>query len=239
MLPVSADDSTPAFATAPVGRGCVLDSRRALWHPGRSWLAVSDLHHGFELNSVRKLEVVQPHWRMGPTEQRLVALIDTYKPHTLVLNGDIMDGGGSMRETTLMIKRLRDCVAELVLVDGNHDRVALKREQGFVAMHRIDEFVFHHGHKWGRLWRDIGEDIGVVHVCGHEHPTVQITDGADMKLRLPSLVQDAMRAKPGLEHWILPAFSPWAGGAKYESANKRLGTWACGDRQILPLHDLE
>ncbi len=229
------DQPTPPFATAPVGHGCVLDTRRALWHQAGSWLVVSDVHHGFELNKVRKLGPIQPQWRMKSTERRLIDLIDSYKPHTLVINGDVMDGGGSVRETSRMLKRLRDCVAELVLVDGNHDRLALKQEHGFVPLHRIGEFVFHHGHKWGRLWRDIGPDAGSVHICGHEHPIVHISDGANINLRPPILVQDRMQSHAGVEHWIVPAFSPWTGGTRYESGNKRLGTWACLERMIVPL----
>ena len=225
----------PVFATANVGHGCLLDSRRALVHAAQGWMAVADLHHGFELNRVRNHGTLLPQWSMAATERRLMALLQHHKPRTLILNGDIMDGGGSVRETERFIKRVRDCVADLILVEGNHDRPAVKQGLPFVQIHRSGGFVFHHGHKWMRTWRDLGEAAGEIHICGHEHPALQLNDGAGMKPRFPALIQDRFAERPLVEHWILPAFSPWAGGTVYESANERLATWMCAEGTILPV----
>lgn len=225
--------STGRFATANVGCGCLLDSRRALYHEIGSWLAVSDLHYGFELNRVRNHGALLPQWGMAATEQRLMELIGHYRPRTLVLNGDVMDGGGSIRETMLMLERVSVCVTELILVEGNHDRAALKRDKRFVPWHIIGEFVFHHGHKMHRAPREIEACSSLIHVCGHEHPSLHISDGAGLRLKLPALVQDRFQIWPDQQHWILPAFSPWAGGARYESANERLATWGCGEGRVL------
>ena len=227
--------STARFATANVGYGCLLDSRRALVHATQGWLAVADVHYGFELNRVRNHGALLPQWGMAATEKRLMDLLDHYKPRTLIINGDVMDGGGSIREAERFIRRLRDCVAELVLVEGNHDRPALKRGELFVPWHVAGDLVFHHGHKFTRMMRELGEHPALVHVCGHEHPSLQINDGAGLRLKLPALVQDQLKVNPALQHWILPAFSPWAGGARYESPNQRLATWGCADERILPL----
>lgn len=202
-------------------------------HEVDRWMAVSDLHFGFELNRVRNHGALLPQWGMAATEKRLMDLIQHYKPRTLVLNGDIMDGGGSIWETMRMIDRVRDCVAELILVEGNHDRPALKRDGGFLPWHRIGDFVFHHGHKMTKALRELDMSHAPVHICGHEHPALHLSDGAGLKLKLPALVQDRFQALPDLQHWILPAFSPWAGGAKYESPNERLATWGCGNARIL------
>lgn len=218
-----------------MGNGCLLDSRRALVHEAQGWLAVADVHYGFELNRVRNHGALLPQWGMAATEQRLMELLHHYKPRTLIINGDVMDGGGSVRETERFIRRLRDCVAELVLVEGNHDRSVLKRDEQFVPWHAAGNMLFHHGHKFARTLRELADHPAQIHVCGHEHPSLHFNDGAGMKLKLPSLVQDELKARPGLQHWILPAFSPWAGGAKYESANQRLATWACADSRILPM----
>lgn len=222
------------FATANVGHGCLLDSRRALVHEAQGWLAVADVHYGFELNRARNHGALLPQWGMAATEQRLMELLDHYKPRTLIINGDVMDGGGSVREAERFIHRLRDCVAELVLVEGNHDRPALKREERFVSWHVAGDLLFHHGHKFGRVLRELEDHPARVHVCGHEHPALQINDGAGLKLKLPALVQDQLQSKPNVQHWILPAFSPWAGGARYESPNQRLATWGCADGRVLP-----
>lgn len=223
------------FAIADVGRGCLLDSRRALVHPAQGWMAVADLHHGFELNRVRNHGTLLPQWGMAATERRLMELLTHHKPRTLILNGDIMDGGGSVRETARFIKRVRDCVAELVLVEGNHDRSAVKHGLPFVRIHRSGGFVFHHGHKWQRTWRDLGDEPGEIHVCGHEHPALQLNDGAGTRLKFPAFVRDRFKTNPSVEHWLLPAFSPWAGGATYESENERLATWMCAEGSLLPV----
>ncbi len=201
-------------------------------HESDGWLAVADVHYGFELNRARKLGAIQPQWSMAATERRLMALLQHYKPRTLIINGDVMDGGGSIREAGRFIARLRDCVAELVLVAGNHDRPALKREQQFVTHHAAGALVFHHGHKFPKMLRELAEHPARVHICGHEHPAIPLPSSRE---KLPVLVQDQLKHTPGLQHWIMPAFSPWTGGARYESANERLATWGCDETgRILP-----
>lgn len=225
--------SNAGFATAKVGKGCVLDSRRALYHEEGSWLALADVHFGYELNRARQHGALLPQWGMAATEKRLMELLSHYKPRTLILVGDIMDGGGSVKETLHLIKRLRECVAELICVEGNHDRPALKRESNFHSFHLTPGFCFQHGHKFDKTALASGA-TEEVHVSGHEHPTFNLADGAGLKLRLPALVQQR-RTKSGVtvENWILPAFSPWAGGAAYDAGHEHLETWGCSESRIL------
>jgi uncharacterized protein len=225
--------SQERFATAIVGRGCLLDGRRALYHAEDNWLAVADIHFGFELNRARQHGAILPNWGMAATEERLLSLLDHYKPRTLVLAGDIMDGGGSVAETMALVKRLRDCVAELVCIEGNHDRPALRREAHFMPTRQIGSFLFHHGHKFERTAAAFSQS-GLVHVTGHEHPTLNLSDGAGLKLRLPCLTQQKRQiGAESVENWILPAFSPWAGGAPYDAGHVHLETWGCSDVRIL------
>ena len=225
--------SNAGFATAKVGKGCVLDSRRALYHEEGSWLALADMHFGYELNRARQHGALLPQWGMAATEKRLNDLLAYYKPHTLILVGDIMDGGGSVKETLRLLKKVRECVAELICVEGNHDRPALKREAGFTSFHLAGGFCFQHGHKFDKTTLASGA-AQHIHVSGHEHPTLNLSDGAGLKLRMPALVQQR-RKKSGLEveNWILPAFSPWAGGAAYDAGHEHVETWGCSDTRIL------
>lgn len=225
--------SKAGFATAKVGNGCVLDSRRALYHEDGSWLALADIHFGYELNRARQHGALLPQWGMAATEKRLMELLSYYKPRTLILVGDIMDGGGSVKETMKLLKRTRECVAELICIEGNHDRPVLKREAHFLSFHLADGFCFQHGHKFDKT-AAASNAAHLIHVTGHEHPTLNLADGAGLKLRLPALVQQKRRrATPGLENWILPAFSPWAGGAPYDAGHEHLETWGCSDTRIL------
>ncbi len=198
-------------------------------------MAVADLHYGFELNHVRNHVTLLPQWNMAATEKRLMKLLEDHKPRTLILNGDIMEGGGSVRDMERFIGRVRECVAEMVLIEGNHDRSAVKQGLPFVKHRRIGGFVFHHGHKWLRTWKELGTEIGEIHITGHEHPVLQLNDGAGMKLNFPALIQDRFKEHPAVEHWVMPAFSPWAGAAVYKSENERLATWMCTEGRILPV----
>ena len=224
----------PRFAIASVGNDCLLDSRRALFHETQGWLAVADIHFGYELNRARNHCALLPQWGMAATEQRLVELLEHYRPDMFIIAGDIMDGGGSIRETMLMLERIRQLVPELVCVEGNHDRAGLKRGAQFVSSYQRDGFVFQHGHRFSRVLNETRE-AGVVHIAGHEHPAIHFTDGAGLNLKLPAMVQDKLPGSP-TQHWILPAFSPWAGGCVYQSHNERLATWACGEGRVLKAH---
>jgi uncharacterized protein len=221
--------------TAAVGQGCVLDCRRALINPTQGWMVISDVHFGFELNRARRVAQAQPEWGMATTQSRLLTLLEDYKPRTLILNGDIMDGGGSVRETERLLATLRECVADLVLVEGNHDRSALKKGEGFLPWYQTPGFIFHHGHRFSKIQTSLPEGAGPVHICGHEHPSLSISDGAGLRLKMPALIQDHCADKAAQQHWILPAFSPWAGGTRYESGNTRIATWGCGDDRIIGL----
>ena len=197
------------------------------------WLAVADIHFGYELNRARKHGALLPQWGMAATQTRLLALLNHYKPRTLILDGDVMDGGGSVRETTRLLKRLRDCVAVLVCVEGNHDRPALRKDASFVTMHREPGFIFQHGHKYERTLE--GESAeGCVVISGHEHPTLNLSDGAGLKLKLPALVQQRRKSATGShENWILPAFSPWAGGTPYDQGHEITETWGCSEEHVI------
>jgi len=71
--------------------------------------------------------------------------------------------------------------------------------------------VFHHGHQMEEMRAAASEDEGSVHIIGHFHPAHVLSDGAGLRLKLPAFVQSD-------DHWTLPAFSPWAGGARYTGA---------------------
>jgi metallophosphoesterase superfamily enzyme len=57
----------------------VLDGRLALFHKRQRWLAVADLHFGYEL-SQRAAGRLTPMWGMQSVEERLVELLRDYRP---------------------------------------------------------------------------------------------------------------------------------------------------------------
>lgn len=220
------------FATAKVAPSVWLDSRLALVHETAGWMAVSDLHYGYELNRNRRSGALLPNWGMAQVEQRLTALLEHHRPRRLILVGDIMDGGGSVKETLDFLGRLSGRVTEVVCVAGNHDRPTLKRALEFLPSHREGEFFFHHGHRLKSVLEQTAGWQGCVHVTGHEHPAFSLSDGAGLRLKLPALVRERLDAELSPERWILPAFSPWAGGGDYTSPHLRLATWVCGGGRV-------
>ena len=73
-------------ARAAVADEVVLDGRLALYHQQQRWLAVADLHFGFEL-SQRAAGNLFPLWGMQTIQTRLDELLDDYKPVHLILLG--------------------------------------------------------------------------------------------------------------------------------------------------------
>jgi metallophosphoesterase superfamily enzyme len=221
-----------------VGYGCVLDARRALYHETDGWLAVADIHYGHELNRTRQRhrETLQPHWCMAATETRLMELLHDYQPRTLVLNGDVMDGGGSWRDAVKLIERVRSAVPELIFIEGNHERRQVKEAGGCKPWHRIGRFLFQHGHKFEAVLAEARFELEhpseFIHITGHEHPVVMIDGGEGPRQKVPALIQQRLRGTVPAEHWIMPAFSPWAGASVYASQHDRIGTWLCEETQV-------
>ncbi|MDF1814212.1 MAG: metallophosphoesterase [Verrucomicrobiales bacterium] len=199
-----------------------LDSRLALFGEKGSWLALSDLHYGFEVRRRAKGGLF-PMWGRETIEARVDELLGDYQPEYLILNGDIVDGASSgCGEVVDWLKSLESKCGQLILIEGNHDRGPLLREMRFVRQFRIGEFLFHHGH----LPRRKDESVGV-EVVGHVHPCFTYRDGAGLSIKLPALIQEEKR-------WVMPAFSPWAGGVNCPAEEKET-MWACSPGRIFPV----
>jgi len=202
---------------AAVADHVLLDGRLALFHQEQLWLAVADLHFGYEI-SQRAAGRLMPMWGMESIEDRLMALLAEYQPRQLVIVGDLVHDRAAAAEAGALLDRLAK-VTEPIVLAGNHDR----HVAGLIPMQaswQTDGFLFHHGHC-------AAEDNGRVQVIGHHHPAASITDGAGLRLKLPAFVQQG-------SCWILPAFSPWAAGAAWK-AEADARTWACTPGRILRL----
>ena len=208
---------------AYVAENVLLDSRLALFHEEEKWLAVADLHFGFEL-SQRMAGNLFPLWGMQSIEARLRELQRDYQPSKLILVGDLVHDKGGAREFFSLITRLRE-QSGVILIAGNHD-VAINRQRSSTEYSRFDlvdafateRFEFHHGDCER-------ERNGRIQIIGHFHPAATLRDGAGLRLKFPALVQET-------KCWILPAFSPWAAGTEWEE-HERSRVWACTPQRIL------
>jgi DNA ligase-associated metallophosphoesterase len=195
----------------------LLDGRLALFHENERWLAVADLHFGYEL-SQRAAGRLVPLWGMASISERLFQLVKEYEPLRLIILGDLVHDKTSAGEAAKLLRELA-VHCEPIVVAGNHDR-QLRGQVAMVDSWRTDEFHFHHG-------QCETEANGLISVIGHHHPASVITDGAGLRLKCPAFVQ-----QPNC--WIMPAFSPWAGGTRWTAeASSRI--WLCTPERVFPL----
>ena len=190
------------------------DSRLALYHEADKWLAVADLHYGYEL-SQRASGALFPNWGMAKIEQRITSLISAYSPQTVLFLGDLVHTAVAATPFAHWIKRLGN-THQIVLLRGNHDR-----QLRGLPLHdawRIESAVFHHGDRPVHIGKE--ETI----FSGHLHPAYLVSDGAGFQQKLPALCRTSFG-------WILPAFSPWAAGGN--PVNQVITTrWASNGTKI-------
>src|SRR5450432_2296679 len=91
---------------APVAPNVLLDGRLALFHETERWLAVADLHFGYEL-SQRAAGCLIPFWGMTSIGQRLDALLEDYLPRQLLIVGDLVHDKASGAAAGDLLARLR------------------------------------------------------------------------------------------------------------------------------------
>jgi DNA ligase-associated metallophosphoesterase len=205
---------------AVVAQNVVLDGRLALFHERERWLAVADLHFGYEL-SQRAAGNLFPLWGMQTIETRLEELLGDYEPAHLILLGDLVHNRAGAGELRALVERLRR-VCEVRLIAGNHDRHL--QHGDLVDSWRSDGFYFHHGH----CAAPNGHSIQIV---GHHHPAGVMRDGAGLHLKLPAFVQ-----QPNC--WIMPAFSPWAAGTEWPR-DEHSRIWLCSPQRVFHIEETE
>ncbi len=201
----------------------ILDGRLALYHRRERWLAVADVHFGYEL-SQRVSGALFPWWGMAEIEERLFGLLADYRPERLIIVGDFVHDRAARGQALDLLARLAAGGAsergrQIVLIAGNHDRRAFAPEE-VCAFHATELFYFHHGDGPGP--HDQGDRTAII---GHHHPAGTLRDGAGLALKLPAFVQNG-------REWILPAFSPWAAGG-CGGFGPEARVWLCSPGRIL------
>jgi hypothetical protein len=130
--------------------------------------------------------------------------------------GDLVHDRASAVAAAELLARLRTR-CEVIALAGNHDR-HVAHAIAFEPRWETPDFVFQHGHCET-------EETDRIQIIGHHHPAASLSDGAGLRLKLPAFVQQE-------RCWILPAFSPWAGGVAWpDDGTSRI--WVCTPRRIL------
>ncbi len=210
----SKKDRPTLSARTEVSPGIILDGRLALYHRVDQWLTVADIHFGYEL-SQRASGNLFPLWGMQTIETRLFELLADYAPRHLILLGDLVHNRAGAADLECLIEKLKTR-CEIILIAGNHDRHLPK--SGLQTAWVCGDFQFHHGH------RELA-DSRRIQIVGHHHPAFTMRDGAGLRLKLPAFVQTPTC-------WIMPAFSPWAGGTDWTGSDEAIN-WLCSPQRIL------
>src|ERR1700730_4080782 len=92
----------------------LLDGRLALFHERERWLAVADLHFGYEL-SQRAAGWLVPMWGMKSIAERRMQLLDEYLPSRLIILGDLVHDQTAVAEARELLGRTRE-VCETIVV---------------------------------------------------------------------------------------------------------------------------
>jgi len=192
-----------------------LDARLALWAARLQLLVIADIHWGYAA-SHRAQGNLLPLWGDEEIAGRLDSLVRDYQPREMLWLGDSVHTPAGRGAAEAYLER---AAVPITIVAGNHDR-AWKRTM--TPAEQRGEFYLHHGDV------DRTPPENSVEIVGHHHPAVTWRDGAGGRLKLPALVESARRL-------ILPAFSPWAAGAPW---NTRLSSadrlWGIAPRRIIP-----
>ena len=209
---------TTEAGRAAIAPNVLLDGRLALYHETERWLAVADLHFGYEL-SQRAAGRLMPLWGMSSVEERLHELISEYQPRQLIIVGDLVHDKASTTAAQELLIRLRER-CEVIALAGNHDRHVARAIQ-FSARWETPEFLFQHGH-------GAAEATDSIRIIGHHHPAAVLRDGAGLRLKFPAFIKQE-------RCWILPAFSPWAAGVAWPDDGESGQVWVCSARRVFRL----
>ncbi|MFQ3578193.1 MAG: metallophosphoesterase [Verrucomicrobiia bacterium] len=218
MQSSSIQPQLPAFAPFHRTSDALLaDGLHALVEPQEGWMAISDLHYGYEI-SQHANGALYPAWGMSEIEARLLQLFERHQPRTLILVGDIVHNTASLDEARALLQRLRRSSLHVIAIAGNHDR-HVERSLGLEPFALVRGTLFHHGHLEGPEWKGRS-------VVGHWHPALALRSGNGPTIRLPAFVRSGRQ-------WILPAFSPWTNGTPW--LHEVDESYVCTNAQTLPL----
>ena len=125
------------------------------------WLAVADLHFGYEL-SQRAAGRLVPMWGMASISERLTRLVDEYRPRRLIILGDLVHDktaarGSGRASARISAARCEPLWSREITIGSCAGKVEM------VESWETERFYFHHGHC-------AAERRHRIQIIGHHHP---------------------------------------------------------------------
>jgi uncharacterized protein len=175
-----------------------------LWLPRTRTLVASDLH--FEKGSSFAAKgMMLPPFDTAETLARLLSVMDTLQPNTLIALGDSFHdirADGRLSATDKDALKNLSLNTNTIWIEGNHDpEVPAWLHGERYANYQHDDLYFTH------------EPTGQVHgeVAGHLHPCARVTGKSGRSLRRRCFVSDGCTL-------IMPAFGAFTGGLSITDA---------------------
>ena len=178
-----------------------LSATRTIFWEEQQALILSDLHFG-KTGHFRKAGIPVPQSLYKEDLQRLVSLIQYFKPKQIIAVGDLFHSRVNL-ELDLFKRWRKDFeTLDFVLVKGNHDilKDGWYAEAGIQVTDELllNDVLFIHQHC------ETSDDVFTF--CGHIHPGVIINGLGKQSLRFPCFYFTN-------NHCILPAYSKFTGMA--------------------------
>lgn len=181
------------------GERIVINMDRAAWWPRARRLLVADLHFG-KGSVLRQSGIAVPSGTTLHDLERLDRLIESYRPHELLVLGDLVHGRSkSDAPWVAQVRewRERHATVDMRLIAGNHDRHFSPQILGFEVIEDellVAPFVLRHAP---------AESAHGYVLAGHVHPGIAVQDGW-RRHRLPAF-------RFGSRIGLLPAFGSLTG----------------------------
>lgn len=211
------------------GRELRLDPAGVLYWPQRRLLVVADLHLEKAAALARAGRALLPPHDTAATLAKLEAVIERYRPETVVSLGDgFHDRAAAAGLEGEAFDRLARLVrgSRWIWIAGNHDpSIPLGLGGAVLDALALDGLVLRHAP--GPL------GAGEAEICGHLHPKARLA-GARPGLARPCFVADGRRL-------LLPAFGAFAGGLDATDPAiaglfpEGFTAWLLGERRLFPV----
>lgn len=204
---------------------CLSPDRCIFWEEQKA-LIVSDLHFG-KTGHFRKSGIAVPQTVFKEDMQRLMHLLQFFKPEQLIVVGDFFHSHAN-KELDLFLKWRGDVESlQIILVRGNHD--ILKNawyKQADISVkedcYKVGPFTFVHD------LESCEQEKDQYILSGHIHPGICISGAGRQSLRLPCFYFT--------EHYaVLPAFSRFTGLAMIRPSQEET-VMAIADKSLIPMY---
>ncbi len=182
------------------------DPSGALWWPVQRALLLADLHFG-KVGHFRKAGVPLPQSAFDKSLRKLDALIDAYRPDSLIVLGDLFHSDYNLEIEYFRAWRKRHRHLSLQLVRGNHD---ILPRQILTGLSVEDLGICHRSgqmelvHQPDQVVMDNPDKATFFRLSGHIHPGVRLRGGGRQSLFLPCFWFGQSQA-------LLPAFGAFTG----------------------------